>query len=175
MQFLLSSLPFPWSLMQFLVIALQGELLMTPQTWRNMLLTFPHPSVPGRETLGFLWPSVQSCKPPKDLCSVTWKKAGPHGPLKIVAYGELSLFKISPLAVCIYTRMGWTAELHPKRACSSSVDSNGSFASRASAAAYTAEVWSSQRPVLSQNVLPRQPSQSQPCTGIMLSVCFVFL
>lgn len=118
MQFLLSSLPFPQSLMQFLVMALWGELLMILQTWRNMLLTFPHPSGPGRETVGFFWPSVHSCNPPKDFCSVSWKKAGPHrarpSHLKIVAYGELSLFKISekylsPLAVCIYTRMGWTA------------------------------------------------------------------
>lgn len=80
MLLLLSSLPFPQSLMQFLVIVLEGELFIILQTWRNMLLTFPHPLGPGREMVGqkFFWPSVHSCKLPKDLCSITWKKAGPH-------------------------------------------------------------------------------------------------
>lgn len=51
MLLLLSSLPFPRSRMQFLVIALRGELFMILQTWRNMLVTFPHSSAPGREIL----------------------------------------------------------------------------------------------------------------------------
>lgn len=138
MLFLLSSPPFPQSMMQFSVTALQGKLLMILQTWRNLLLTFPHPSGPGREMVGFFWPSVCSCKAPKDLCCTMSKKAGLHrtwlSHLKIVAYAELRLFKISeeylsPLTVCIYTRMD---ELLPKRACSSSVDSKGSLASQCS-------------------------------------------
>lgn len=89
---------------------------MILQTWRNMLLTFPHPSGPGKEIVGFLRPSVRSSKPLKALCSGRWKEeTGPCGVqlshLKIVAYGEFSPFKISEeylshLDVCIYTRMG---------------------------------------------------------------------
>lgn len=80
-----------------------------------MLLTFPHPSGPGREMVGFIWPSVCSSKPLKALCSVSWKETGPcrawRSHLKIAAYGEFSPFKVSekylsPLDVCIYIRMG---------------------------------------------------------------------
>lgn len=118
MQFLLSSLPFPPSLMQFFCYCFAMRMCL----WfcKHGEICCSHFLI--LQVLGEKWwdSSGRVCAPASHWrsSSVSWKETGPRrarfSHLKIVAYGEFSPFKISekylsPSDVYIYTRKGWTA------------------------------------------------------------------
>lgn len=147
-QLLLSSLPFPPSLTQFLVTALWWECVYGSANMQKHFLTFPHPSGPGREMMGSIWPSVCSRKPQKALWSVSWKETGPcraqFPRLKNSCLWRRQpfwIFKVFITFTCVYLHQDGVNCI-PKRLASLQLAPRGALSATAGAAVYTIEVWS---------------------------------